>query len=253
MDEWYKAAYYDPSMSSYRECASSGGGIPDAVASGTDGNEAVYSQNFAQGLADITQAGGLNAYVIMGMSGNVWEWEEASQDLDNSSSSSNRGIRGGNWNNNSNNLSSSNRNDNNPANENNNNGFRVASSGTVCGGSRLFGPESLGSSKRIQRPCPYRDYPILRRAGGLAGGRITWCAVVVSSLGERRYRTAFGKVAWASKQRLRVNQKSGAGLSARQSTPGGIRTCDLRVRNALLYPAELRGRCSGSLSCLPAL
>jgi putative transposase len=34
--------------------------------------------------------------------------------------SSNRGIRGGNWNNNSNNLSSSNRNDNNPASESNN-------------------------------------------------------------------------------------------------------------------------------------
>ncbi len=26
------------------------------------------------------------------------------------------------------------------------------------------------------------------------------------------------------------------------STPDRIRTCDLRVRNALLYPAELRGR-----------
>lgn len=25
-------------------------------------------------------------------------------------------------------------------------------------------------------------------------------------------------------------------------TPDRIRTCDLRVRNALLYPAELRGR-----------
>ena len=93
---------------------------------------------------------------------------------------------------------SSNRNDNNPANVNNNNGFRVTSPGTVCGGSRLFGPESLGSSKRLQRPCPHRDYPILQRAGGLVGGRITWCAVVVSSLGERRHRTAFVKVAWAS-------------------------------------------------------
>ena len=37
------------------------------------------------------------------------------------------------------------------------------------------------------------------------------------------------------------------------STLGGIRTCDLRVRNALLYPAELRGRWFGSLSCLTAL
>ena len=41
--------------------------------------------------------------------------------------SSDRGIRGGDWNNNSNNLSSSIRNNNNPANENNNIGFRVAS------------------------------------------------------------------------------------------------------------------------------
>ena len=39
----------------------------------------------------------------------------------------------------------------------------------------------------------------------------------------------------------------------RGSTLGGIRTCDLRVRNALLYPAELRGRWFGSLSCLTAL
>ena len=105
--------------------------------------------------------------------------------------SSNRGIRGGNWNNNSSNFSSSNRNDNNPANENNNNGFRVASPRTVCGGSRLFGPESLRPLKRLQRPCPHRDYPILQPADGIVGGRITWCAVVVSSLSERRHRTIF--------------------------------------------------------------
>ena len=57
--------------------------------------------------------------------------------------SSDRGIRGGNWNNNSNNLSSSIRNNNNPANENNNIGFRVASPFMEqCQRSSLFGPES---------------------------------------------------------------------------------------------------------------
>jgi hypothetical protein len=57
--------------------------------------------------------------------------------------SSDRGIRGGNWNNNSNNLSSSTRNNNNPANENNNIGFRVASPFMEqCQRSSLFGPES---------------------------------------------------------------------------------------------------------------
>ena len=60
--------------------------------------------------------------------------------------SSDRGIRGGNWNNNSNNLSSSTRNNNNPANENNNIGFRVASPFMEqCQRSSLFGPESRRS------------------------------------------------------------------------------------------------------------
>ena len=31
------------------------------------------------------------------------------------------------------------------------------------------------------------------------------------------------------------------------NAPGRIRTCDLRIRNPLLYPAELRGQ-----ACLPA-
>ncbi len=32
----------------------------------------------------------------------------------------------------------------------------------------------------------------------------------------------------------------------KDNTPGRIRTCDLRVRNALLYPAELRGLVIGA-------
>ena len=45
----------------------------------------------------MNQAGGLSPYGVMGLGGNVYEWEESSIDLANSSGSSPRGIRGGVW------------------------------------------------------------------------------------------------------------------------------------------------------------
>jgi formylglycine-generating enzyme required for sulfatase activity len=55
----------------------------------------------------VDQAGGLSPYGVMGLGGNVIEWEESSVDLLNSSGSSSRGIRGGSWDNFSSDLSSS--------------------------------------------------------------------------------------------------------------------------------------------------
>lgn len=131
VDEWYKAAYYDPNTSTWRQYASLDGNKPVAVASGTADNTAVHDQSLSTGPADITKAGGLNAYGIMGMNGNVFEWEETSSDLTNSAGSLSRGIRGGNWFEqfqSSDNLSSSNRSTYLPANEGNFSiGFRVAS------------------------------------------------------------------------------------------------------------------------------
>jgi formylglycine-generating enzyme required for sulfatase activity len=109
MDEWYKAAYYNPTTGTYFDFPNGLDTPPTAVASGTAANTAVYGQFFAQGPADVTSAGGLSPYGIMGLGGNVWEWEETSLDLNNSSGSSDRGIRGGNWDFNSFNLSSSTR------------------------------------------------------------------------------------------------------------------------------------------------
>jgi formylglycine-generating enzyme required for sulfatase activity len=58
----------------------------------------------------VDQAGGLSPYGVMGLGGNVFEWEESSIDLlNNSSGSSNRGIRGGNWDRDSSYLKSSSR------------------------------------------------------------------------------------------------------------------------------------------------
>ena len=96
-NEWYKAAYYNPTNSTYYNFANGSDTAPTAVASGTGNNTAVYNQSFSQGPADVTNAGGLSPYGVMGLGGNVFEWEESSDNLLNSSGSSSRGIRGGDW------------------------------------------------------------------------------------------------------------------------------------------------------------
>jgi len=125
MDEWYKAAFYNPITSTYGDYATANGSVPTAVANGTVANTAVYGGQ--SGPADITLAGGLSAFGVMGLNGNVWEWEETSFGLNNSSGSSMRGVRGGSWGSNSVNLSSSIRSNGNPTNESILIGFRVAS------------------------------------------------------------------------------------------------------------------------------
>ena len=67
----------------------------DALASGMTAGTAVYDGQ--AGPADITQAGGLSPFGVMGLGGNVWEWEETTGDLVNSNALSARGFRGGSW------------------------------------------------------------------------------------------------------------------------------------------------------------
>jgi hypothetical protein len=124
-NEWYKAAYFNANDSTYYDFANGSNTAPLAVASGTSANTAVY--NGQPGPADVDKAGGLSPYGVMGLSGNVREWEESSFDLANSSGSSSRGIRGGHWDNAiSDRLSSSFRLNFIPGNELVYNGLRVA-------------------------------------------------------------------------------------------------------------------------------
>jgi len=88
---------------------------------------AVYNQSLDQGPADVNLAGGLSPYGVMGLGGNVYEWEESSEDLANSSGSSSRGFRGGWWFFGSSYQSSSSRNGDDPYSEYRSVGFRVAS------------------------------------------------------------------------------------------------------------------------------
>jgi formylglycine-generating enzyme len=94
MDEWYKAAYFNPSNNSYYDYTTGSNTAPTSVASGdgtgVNGNNEVVYQGQA-GPADVNQAGGLSAFGVMGLGGNVWEWEESFFD------SINRGVRGSYW------------------------------------------------------------------------------------------------------------------------------------------------------------
>jgi formylglycine-generating enzyme required for sulfatase activity len=110
INEWHKAAFYDPNKSGgagYYDYATGSDTKPTAVAGGTGDNTAVYANTYVQGPADVTNAGGLSPYGVMGLGGNVWEWQESSADQTNSAGSLNRMVRGGDWNNNSTDFPSS--------------------------------------------------------------------------------------------------------------------------------------------------
>jgi len=128
MDEWYKAAFYDPVSKTYFKFPTSDGSEPKAVVGGIDSSTAVYYRGRGSSPADIKNAGGLSPFGIMGMGGNVFEWEETEFDLVNDGIMSIRGRRGGYWSNNSSSdLSSSHRLGGSPVTNNPNIGFRVAS------------------------------------------------------------------------------------------------------------------------------
>ena len=92
-NEWYKAAYYHASSSSYN-LYPTGNNLPTAVASGTNAQTAVYGVRLDQ-PADVNQAGGASAYGTMGQGGNVFETLETSDSGTNNRQSEYRVYRGG--------------------------------------------------------------------------------------------------------------------------------------------------------------
>ena len=100
-NEWYKAAYYDPANGVYYDYPTGSDTAPVSVESGTSSGTAVFNHGLFHGPADVDQAGGLSPYGVMGLGGNAFEWEESTFDVSlgnyNTSGSSARGFRGGDW------------------------------------------------------------------------------------------------------------------------------------------------------------
>jgi sulfatase modifying factor 1 len=96
IDEWHKGAYGSPSGAFYKYATGSNN-PPTPVNEGTNEGSTVYEQNFNQGPADITNAGGLSPFGTMAQDGNVFEWMETARDGINDSASENRGDRSLSW------------------------------------------------------------------------------------------------------------------------------------------------------------
>ena len=142
--EFYKAAYYDPTLNSsaggYYTYATQSNTAPDNQI-GSTANQANYAAGFVYSvtqsstyltsqnyLTDVGAfSGSVSFYGTFDQSGNVYQWNDL-----NGTSGSSRGLRGGNWSDNvSADLSSAVRASNNASNESLDIGFRLASPAVV--------------------------------------------------------------------------------------------------------------------------
>ena len=101
-DEWHKAAYYDPNKDGgsggYWDYPTGSDEEPLPVSWGTHEGTAVYDMPRTDPPAGVEVAGGLNPYGVMGMGGNVWEYEEVAYDpRDERPDRPDDGLRGGAW------------------------------------------------------------------------------------------------------------------------------------------------------------
>jgi hypothetical protein len=83
VDEWYKAAYYDPTSGIYNDYPTGSDSVPDGIDFAGDPNfDAVFFDGGSNPQPnDITSVGLLNPFGTAGQGGNVWEWEETDSDL----------------------------------------------------------------------------------------------------------------------------------------------------------------------------
>lgn len=128
IDEWYKAAFYDPAAGAYYDYPTGSDSAPDGIDLAGD---AVFDAVFEDGGMnstpnDVMDVGVASPYGTAGQGGNVFEWEETDYFLDNNFNSGVHGVRGGAWHVNSSALVSTFR-FNIGIPESNNVGFRVAS------------------------------------------------------------------------------------------------------------------------------
>jgi formylglycine-generating enzyme required for sulfatase activity len=97
LDEWYKAAYYDPQAKVYYEFPTGRNSAPAPVASGTEPDTAVFNQSHQSVPADVNRAGGLSSFGTMGQGGNAFEWNESPYFFNYNDPHATRIVRGGDY------------------------------------------------------------------------------------------------------------------------------------------------------------
>lgn len=97
VDEWYKAAFYDPVLQVYYDYAVGSDTVPVSVYGGTDSGTVVYGLPDHVGPALATNAGGLSPYGVMAMDGNVREFMETETDGVNDAVNNQVFVAGGSW------------------------------------------------------------------------------------------------------------------------------------------------------------
>jgi len=97
VDEWFKAAYYNPSSNSYSTYATGSNSVPTSVFSGTASNSLVYNLAENAGPADVNNCGGYSFFGTIGQSGNACEILETANDGINDQVNEDRMKRGGSW------------------------------------------------------------------------------------------------------------------------------------------------------------
>jgi formylglycine-generating enzyme required for sulfatase activity len=100
LNEWHKAAYYDPVAGVYYDYPTGSDAIPDGIDSVADTNfDAVFFDGGDNGGPnEITNVGLLSRYGTLGQGGNSEEWIEGAFDRTNDEATEQRGLEGGGWN-----------------------------------------------------------------------------------------------------------------------------------------------------------
>jgi formylglycine-generating enzyme required for sulfatase activity len=99
LNEWHKAAYYDPAAGVYYDYPTGSDSVPDGIDFATDPvYEAVFNDGGNNlGPNEIANVGVTTPYGTVGQGGNVDEWEENAFDRMNNEVGEQRGSRGGSW------------------------------------------------------------------------------------------------------------------------------------------------------------
>jgi formylglycine-generating enzyme len=154
LNEWFKAAYYDPAAGHYWDYPTGSNAIPDGIDFVGDPNfDAVfYDGAFNPDPNDITNVGIPSPYGTFGQGGNVSEWQETTFDRMNAFASAQRSDIAGSWGSSYTALTASNSGiGDSPGVDFNFTGFRVASVPEPTSGTLLLAAMLCASAAALKR------------------------------------------------------------------------------------------------------